>query len=65
MTREEMIERLIDDRIESIYQGGDPEQYLRELFRYGNTYKGYEELTDKEIKIEYNETFETFEEDEQ
>jgi len=56
MTRNELIDRLIDARIESIYQGGGPEQYLRELFAYGpqGIYDGYENADDEDLIQEWN-----------
>lgn len=56
MTRNELIDRLIDARIESIYQGGGPEQYLRELFAQGpqGIYDGYENADDEDLIQEWN-----------
>jgi hypothetical protein len=56
MTRNELIDRLIDVRIDSIYQGGGPEQYLRELFAYGpqGIYGGYENMDDDQLIAEWN-----------
>jgi hypothetical protein len=49
MTRSELIDLLIDCHMDSIYQGGDPDQYLRELFRYGNSYPGYTNMTNDQL----------------
>jgi hypothetical protein len=52
MTREDLIEKIIDRRINEIYQGGGPEGYLRELFYFGNTIapsEGYAEMSDEDL----------------
>jgi hypothetical protein len=56
MTRNELIDRLIDVRIDCIYQGGGPEQYLRELFAHGpqGIYGGYENMDDDQLIAEWN-----------
>ena len=51
MKREEMIEQLIDDDIETILNSGTCADYLSNILRMG---KGYELQTDEEISLEYN-----------
>jgi hypothetical protein len=51
MNRHEMIERLIDDDIETILNSGACADYLSNILRMG---KGYELQTDEEIAQEFN-----------
>jgi hypothetical protein len=51
MKREEMIEKLIDDDIETILNSGIWADYLSTILRRGT---GYELQTDEEIELEFN-----------
>ena len=51
MTREDMIERLIDDDIETILHSALPADYLANILRFGT---GYELQTDAQIEKEFN-----------
>ena len=51
MNREDMIERLIDDDIETILNSPLPADYLVNILRFGT---GYELQTDEDIKQEFN-----------
>ena len=57
MTRSELIDRLINSRIDAIYQGEGFEQYLRELFAQApqEIYGGYEHMDDDQLIEEWNE----------
>jgi hypothetical protein len=63
MTRSELIEKIIDRHLDEIDQGGGAEQYLREVFMYGNTYHGYNSMHKDELlsiwngDCEYDEDF--------
>jgi len=54
MTRAELIKKIIDRHIEEIHQGGGAEQYLREVFLYGNTYHGYNAMHKDELLSIWN-----------
>lgn len=51
MNRNQMIEKLIDDDIETILNSGACADYLSNILRRG---KGYELQTDDEIEEEFN-----------
>lgn len=51
MTKQEMIERLIDDDIETILYSGVTADYLANILRFGT---GYELQTDEQITEEFN-----------
>lgn len=51
MNTQEMIERLIDDDIETILNSGACADYLANILRTG---KGYELQTEEQIKQEFN-----------
>lgn len=54
MTRAELIEKIIDRHLKEIHQGGGAEQYLREVFMYGNTYEGYNTMHKDELLSVWN-----------
>jgi hypothetical protein len=54
MTRQELIEKIIDRHLEEIHQGGGAEGYLREVFMYGNTYRGYNAMHKDELLSIWN-----------
>lgn len=54
MTRKELIEEMLDRRLDGICQAGSAEEYLRLLFLHGANFDGYEEYTDAELIEEWN-----------
>jgi hypothetical protein len=54
MTRAELIKKIIDRHIEEIRRDGGAEQYLREVFLYGNTYRGYNAMHKDELLSIWN-----------
>jgi hypothetical protein len=66
MKRQDLITMLIDRRIDSIYQGGGPEGWIRELLAHGpqGIYGGYNNMEDEDLIAEWNEELDE-DEDEQ
>ena len=56
MTREEMIDTLVDHYLDGIFDAG-AEEWINQRLRYGMSFKPYDEMTDEEIKAEYDEMF--------
>jgi hypothetical protein len=56
MTRDQLIEALINRRMDAIYEEGSPDLYLRELFATGpqGVYDGYENMDDEDLIEEWN-----------
>lgn len=61
MTREEMVDALVEHYVECILEI-NAEEWISERLRYGMTqamaFKPYDQRTDEEIKAEYDEMFE-------
>ena len=56
MTREEMINELVESIIDGIIDCGAAE-WIENRLRYGMSFKPYDKMTDEEIEQEYRETF--------
>lgn len=56
MTREEMINELVESIIDGIIDCGAAE-WIEGRLRHGMSFKPYDEMTDEEIEQEYRETF--------
>lgn len=58
MSREQMIDELIANYMDAIFEGG-VERWIEARLREGMPWKCYDDMTDAEIKAEYDLTFET------
>lgn len=56
MTREEMINELVEKIIDDVIDCGAAE-WIGNRLRYGMSFKPYDKMTDEEIEQEYRETF--------
>lgn len=56
MTREQMINELVEARIETIFDC-DPEIWIENILRNGAGFKPYDQMTDDELCDEYCEEF--------
>ena len=54
VTREELIEKIIDRHLRTIRQEGGVDSYLWEVFAYGNSYFGYHYMTNNELLSHWN-----------
>lgn len=61
MTREEMIEELVSHEMDLIFEAGI-DLFIKNILIYGTSRTPYDEMTDEEIKADYDETFEEDEE---
>lgn len=56
MTREEMIDELVEHYVDGVFEAG-AEEWISQRLRYGMSFKPYDQCTDEEIKAEYDEMF--------